>query len=388
VIDTEPAVGFHAIQSYLSSKGWQQRIAGQVAELWDNSRNYPGAEVLVPVVEQAADFSGRVQILISDLANLEQRDEDAVSFAISTTFFDVTDLEARHPQLIDDSIPLDSGATLFVSAQKLVVAAAGATIRRQGHFGRQMPKQARSHASHVRLGQTRRGSYILPVISRAQPLPDISTDEEPHLDLGVERALFDRRVMATFAEALDALQQMAVREKSTPTTSEILDSVGAGVSREMCRALADVVKSDSVARLDISFNWASGVSAPMNTASELSFPKESAIIIDEISKVLRRTPREREDVLYGLITDLHWGSDEEGSRRVGLETIIDRGRRTVWFDLDEVSYEQAMRYHELRQRVIVRGVLRTIPGQQSSMRVSHFGPDLTLFTEDDARPGT
>jgi hypothetical protein len=194
--------------------------------------------------------------------------------------------------------------------------------------------------------------------------------------------------MATFAEALDALQQMAVREKSTPTTSEILDSVGAGVSREMCRALADVVKSDSVARLDISFNWASGVSAPMNTASELSFPKESAIIIDEISKVLRRTPREREDVLYGLITDLHWGSDEEGSRRVGLETIIDRGRRTVWFDLDEVSYEQAMRYHELRQRVIVRGVLRTIPGQQSSMRVSHFGPDLTLFTEDDARPGT
>jgi hypothetical protein len=309
---------------------------------------------------------------------LEQRQEETVSNDISMMFFDVTNLKAKHPQLIDDSIPLDAGCRLFESAQKLVVAAAGATIRRQGHFGHQMPTLARSHARHVRLGQTRRSSYILPVISQARPVPEMSTEEEPRLDLVVEESLFDRRVMATFASALETLEQIAVRASRVPSPPEVLDAIGVGVSREMCQALASVVKSDSVADLDISFNWASGTSAPREATGAVSFPKESVTIIEEIAEQLRKAPREREDILYGLITDLHWDEDESG-RRVGMQTIIDHRRRTVWFDLDETAYEQAMRSHGLRQRVVARGVLRTSSGQPPSMQVSYFGPDLALF---------
>ena len=310
-----------------------------------------------------------------------------MSSDISTMFFDVTNLAAKHPQLIDDSIPLEAGSRLFESAQKLVVAAAGATIRRQGHFGHQMPNQARGLARHVRMGQTRRGSYILPVISRARPLLNISTEKEPHLDLHVEESLFDRRVMATFAGALDALEEMVVHASRAAPRSQVLDAVGVGVSREMCQALMSVVKSESVADLDIVFNWASGVPVPGGVTSEMSFPKESLPVIESVSNELRRIPREREDgVLYGLITDLHWGPDVDeykGVQRVGIETVIDRRRRTVWFSLNEASYEQALRYHESRQRVVVRGILRAVSGQPLQMEVNYFGPDLALVPGTD-----
>ncbi len=133
---------------------------------------------------------------------------------------------------------------------------------------------------------------------------------------------------------------------------------------------------------------APAVPAPEGLVKEVSFPKESAAVIERIAEELRTTPREREDILYGLITDLHWDPDEdERGRRVGMETVIERRRRTVWFNLDEASYERALRYHPLRQRVVVRGVLRTVSGQQPTIQVSYFGPDpaLRLLDADDVR---
>lgn len=123
--------------------------------------------VLVPMKPGAPDFAKRARILIQDLARVGSEDVQTVHDAIATVYNDVTDLRASHPSMSDGSIPLESGYELFVSARRLRVASAAATIRRQGHF-RNFPTRARDQAREVRLGQTRRGSYIVPIISQAR----------------------------------------------------------------------------------------------------------------------------------------------------------------------------------------------------------------------------
>ncbi|MFK0226652.1 hypothetical protein ACIQUL_12900 [Streptomyces sp. NPDC090303] len=111
-------------------------------------------------------------MLVEDLARISAEDTRTVQDAIASVYHDVTDLRASHPTIRDGSIPLDAGSELFQSAKRLRVASAAATIRRQGHF-RNFPTRARDQARDVRLGQTRKGSYIVPIISQARSPLDV-----------------------------------------------------------------------------------------------------------------------------------------------------------------------------------------------------------------------
>jgi hypothetical protein len=356
--DPAPSVQVDELTTYLRLTSWTPTTGGPVAQLWSHPQ-YEEETLLVPLRATASDYDKRMRILIHQLADLERRDPQTISSEISLIYFDVTQLRADHPQLIDDSIPLNAGYQLFESARKIVISSAAATIRRQGHFGQSVPLKARDHARHVRLGQTRRGSYILPVISPARPAPPPLDGDQLHLDMDVEETLFDRRVMTTMAHALKTLEEMASRDR-LPSPSEIADSVGEGVSRELCIALDSIITSTEITELDVEFNW-SRASQPMSPeVAMLTFPRESSVVVEHVAEKLKSIRRQREHVLFGLITDLHRGADEEAlGGRIGMETIIDRRRRVVWMDLDEEAYQQAVRYHGSRTRVVARGVLQT-----------------------------
>ncbi|MFI6297623.1 hypothetical protein ACIBEJ_38930 [Nonomuraea sp. NPDC050790] len=370
-----PSVPIDELTTYLRLTSWAPTMSGSIAQLWSHPQ-FEEETLLVPLRSTASDYGKRMRILIQQLAQLERRDPQDIASEISLIYYDVTQLRADHPQLIDDSIPLDAGYQLFESARKIVISAAAATIRRQGHFGQSVPLKAREHARHVRLGQTRRGSYILPVISPARPAPPPLVDEQLHLDVNVEETLFDRRVMTTMARALKTLEEMVSRDR-LPSSSEIADSVGEGVSRELCTALDSILSSTEISEIDFEFNW-SRVSQPMGPeVALLTFPKESSAVVEHVADKLKTIRREREHVLFGVITDLHRGADEESrGGRIGVETIIERRRRVVWMELGEEAYQEAVRYHGSRTRIVLRGVLRM--GRPATMDVSHFEPDYSL----------
>jgi hypothetical protein len=380
---TEPSVGVDEITTYMRLEGWLPSERGPLAELWIHPSREESV-VWVPKIVRASDFSRRVEVLLSDLSRFEERDVEAIQHDIAVVHFDVTSLKAKHPQLIDGSIPLPAGYELFQAAQKMVIASAAATVRRQGHFGRRMPKLARDHARHVRLGQTRRGSYILPVISRAYAIPEEThvAGNEVHLDVEAEIELFDRRVASTMARALSVLEEIAVEADREPTMATIHDAVGEGVSRELCLALSSIILVDEVGELDVEFSWARATPAPRNAAGEVTFPKESAEIVKDIGERLKEIQRPREDVLFGLVTDLHQDSVQESrGGKVGIETLIDRRLRTVWFDLDEEDHRIAQRCYAERRRVMVRGILH--PGRETTMEVNSFLPDYSLESDGD-----
>ncbi|MFG2694785.1 hypothetical protein [Kitasatospora sp. NPDC048407] len=374
MVEITPDFGPNEIRSYLKVGGWTRMDGGELAELW----TLPGLAdevVLVPLRPNAPDFAKRTHILLNDLARVEAQDARAVQDAIATVYHDVTDLRASHPSLTDGSIPLEAGYELFVSAKRLRVAAAAATIRRQGHF-RNFPPRAREQAREVRLGQTRRGSYIVPIISQARSPLEVYTPGQTDIDVGIEEVLFDRRVTATMSRALGVLEEMATAIRE-PTPSEITDCVGEGVSYELCQALAKVVNAGSVDTLDISFNWSRVAAPPSGAPPRVEFNHEAIEIIDRVSTQLKTRTYTRQHVIYGVVTDLSRQPDDEDGR-VGVRTLIQRRNRIVWMHLPPALYHVAVRCHDEGIPVRIQGELTSPPGGHATMDVKGFGPDPSL----------
>ncbi|MEU3253224.1 hypothetical protein [Streptomyces sp. NPDC006997] len=96
-----------------------------------------------------------------------------------------------------------------------------------------------------------------------------------------------------------------------PTPSEITDSIGEGVSYELCQALSKVVNSEAVDSLDITFNWSRVAAAPAGTPLEVEFNREAIAIVERVSDQLKTSVYSREHVIYGLVTDLRRHPDDE-----------------------------------------------------------------------------
>lgn len=360
--------------AYLKHTGWRPVNRTRVAEYW----THPGhneLEVLVPLIRTASDYEKRFRLLASDLAHFEQREPQRIHEDISLVFDDVTQLRA-HGVETDGSIPLQSGISVFNSAKKLIVAAASATLRRQSYIKR-TPPRARDHASRVRLGHTRRGSYIVPIISKARP-PEYAQDAETMpINPQIEESLFDRRVMVTLSRALGTLQELAVTRGSMPRPSEVTSAVGEGVSYELCKAVADILAPRELDEIDIDFKWALGAPKPAAPVEALSFPAAALAPLNEIAGRLKTMPQEREDIIFGVIEDLH-DSEAEPDTVIGVRALVDNRVRVVLVTLDKRSYRIALRCHENRQRVVVRGTLRTPHNRQATMTPTYFGPEDTL----------
>lgn len=363
--------------AYLRASGWRREEDGRAASVWTKSGVEDGT-VLVPRLMGASDYEKRIALLSEQIARIELRDPRAVREDVARVFCDISELrlEGDGVEWDQNTVPLQAGSELYASAKKLVVAAAGATIRRQGHFGRSMPIRAKEHAKHVRLGQTRPGSYVVPVISDAGTIGASARAE--HLDVEVETSLFERRVMVTLSRALGTLQELVSHPSAFPSQSDVVDAVGEGVSRELCIAVETVLQSDSATKdFSVSFRWAPAAGRPPLVGGSANFPRPAARAITHIAEVLRTAERPRENVLFGVVTHLeHHPGDLHG--RIGIEALVGRRARTVWMDLPLAEYAIAVQCHEHGRRVVVRGQLRAPAGDRASMEVSDFAPETLL----------
>ena len=370
------------LRTYLRLKGWVEDASGRNASLWLNLTDGrgPSSTILVPHIQSASDYSSRVGMLLRELSRLQEQSVDAVRREAGLVYFDVVPVRADDVD-IDDSIPLQASIELYGSVRKMVVASAGATLRRASHFGQGLPARAKAHSRVVRVGQTQRGSYVVPIISRARfaapsEEADEMTDGGQHLDLKVEESLFDRRVLSTMATALDTLHQISSAAR-LPSGAELSDAVSVGVSRDLCVGVEKALKSPSISELSLKFQWAAAAKPPRDVKGEVVFAEPAAEAIREVSDRLRALDRPKEDVLYGLVTELrHRPNDPD--RRVGVEALVGRRLRTVFMNLTPEQYEIAQESHE-RSKVIVRGQLRAPVGERAEMKVDFFGPDTSLL---------
>ncbi|MFF4933728.1 hypothetical protein ACFY2H_33255 [Streptomyces griseofuscus] len=375
-------IGFDEIESYLRHSGWQRSLAGPLAEIWHPAHD-EDSSVLVPKKSTSPDFSTNLKILTREVSRLENRPEADVRLEISRQFIDVTDLRAEDEEIADGTIPLTSGIGLFNSAHRLMVSAAAAALQRQSYYGNSMPRAAHKHARRMRLGQTRPGSYIVPVISSARFGSLISTEfDEPRLQASADESYFERRMLTTLSRALETLSELTVNRGNPPPKSDVLDAVDEGVSSELCSAVLDAIGRGSVDVFDVTFNWAPSSPAPNGIAGKVEFPGESARIIEKIEGDLKEADAPAERVLYGVIRRLSLKKNDTVGH-VALETVLEGKTRIVNFELPLHIYRRAAHYHGERRPVVVRGILDATPGRRPTMKVKAFDADRSVASFDD-----
>ncbi|MFI7067080.1 hypothetical protein ACIBL3_39205 [Kribbella sp. NPDC050124] len=356
------------VTSWLAANDWRRVPASQeTAALWVRSAH----EVLQPLAPGSTDYRLRLADLLRTLARAEKRDALLITQEILSEGADVCEWRATGEQINQYTIPLDDGDRLVHGARTAFVAAANATVHRRGYFGHSIAKAAREHAKSVRMGQTMPGSYIVPIISHVSGSTLVPGGQEDGLDIRIDAQPFGRRVMIQLAEALSTIQDLAV-DADPPNMRRINESVGHGVSHELCAAVSEVLAADSVDGLDVSFAWARRL--PVRDAVErIRLPKASLPNVQGIAESLRGSQVVAEQTIVGIVR----GTRRDPAEEFGLVTIrapIGSTDRLVHMWLGRDDFHQALMAADEERLVYVTGTLAREPGRQWKFEsITNFG---------------
>lgn len=342
------------VTEWLRIHGWARTAAlGDLAERWQNATT----GVLVPMHLQSPDFTLRWSEMLHRLAASFNTDPAGVLLAVQKAGSDIAEFRASGQ--IDDSIPLGDASTFIDSVRRSIQASANSALQPRSYYGHSLPDAARAHARGVRMGQTRRGSYVVPVISRL-PVLQADDDDDALLFEDVVYRPFARSAMLKLAQGLVTLRDLTHGE-SEPTGSRITEAVGAGVSSELCEAVANTLEAESITALNVAFTWAERL--PTSSAVEsVQLESEAVPRLRHISSVLKGEPVIGRQTVVGYVKRLDRGEDDEIGR-ITLRTLDSDKARNIAIDLNDDDYHIAGEANTERRMVAATGLLHREPGR-------------------------
>lgn len=280
---------------------------------------------------------------------------------IAHQFFDVTELRAVG-DTAHDSIPLATGQALLASGRTILRSSATTSRRQRVVIGSQFSTVGDRIASRARMGYTRHGSYVLPILMPIS-VGDLDRPEMPSF-VGTEtfRESEERRVTRTMAQALTAIHNRVVTPAVDPPKSVIPDLVVAGATRETVVAIERLVATPEVSGLGIDFRWASAVQAPSGLSRAVTFPAEAAPLLTRTAQLMRSAPKRREEQLSGVIVELR----DEPNEKFGefsLQTVRNGRHCEVRVTVERETLDQAHAWFADNETLIIDGAVESRPGR-------------------------
>lgn len=342
------------VTEWLRMHGWSQTASlGEIAQRWQNDTN----GVVVPMYTRSPDFTLRWSEMLNRLASSFDTDSAGVLLAVEKAGSDIAEFRASGQ--IDDSIPLGDASTLIDSVRRSMQASANSALQPRSYYGHSLPDAARDHARKVRMGQTRRGSYVIPIISR---LPILQADDADDAVLFTDVAYqpFARSAMLKLAQGLVVLRDLT-HGTTAPTGNRITEAVGAGVSAELCEAVANTLEAESITALDVAFTWAERLPAS-SAPKSVNLESEAAPLLRRIGSVLKGEPVIGRQTVVGYVKRLDRDEDDEVGR-ITLRTLDSDRARNITVDLNDTDYHIAGEANTDRRMVAATGILHREPGR-------------------------
>jgi hypothetical protein len=378
-LETTPAAVLRTVTAYLSRTGWttdSRSTTRLPAQFWTLGKR----EVMVPINPDAPDFARRVSDLIGDLGSALEQPVERIGTQLATAGYDVLEISAQRAQSHDYTLALADGVDLLTNVRTMVVAAGCSTLDRRSYHGKSRPKAALNQARVIRMGQTRRGSYVIPILS---PVADAGVAERDAEDLNllpdIERELFPRRVMRTLAGALKTLHELGVERDSMPPVSTLTEAVvTSGVSAELSGSIVGMLSGREVSDIGFGLRWSFLVSEPRSGQLVLDFPKDAIGPLSEITDKLRDDVRVNERIVYGRVTATERDEDEdEGS--VTVRALVGTRARPIRVRLGVDDFHLATLAIDQKRRIVMSGDLLELSGHTLTMnRLRYFQLEDTL----------
>ena len=333
-----------ALSAYARAAGWRRYEPYR-----EHSDVYVGEsrpEIIVPRTERLGDYASVVAALIDAFAGVTGQDELSVYRSLATADRDVVRVRAAESD--DGSVTLNDGVDLIGGARDLVLSAACSLRGPQPVYRAGANREAADLLEQMRLGQTDQSSFVVTLLTPVVPPPMPALFPDPD----DRNAPIERRMTRRLVEAVTAARQ-ATERAAAGDDCAFEDTVGSGVSANLCDALIRII--EPFPTLDVGVSWAR--TRPVSaTGTVARFGRADAAVLREAARSLReRAPRP--DVrLHGFVRRLKRG-EAENDGTIRLATDIDGQPQSVVAVLEQADYERAVQAHKDRALVVLAGDL-------------------------------
>jgi hypothetical protein len=342
------------IETYLLARGWQPHIQTRMFSTWEPPQGIRAHQVFLPLSSKPRDYENRLRELVASLAEIEGAELDVLITNLRYASADLVRIRLVSPHAGPGEVRIGDGAKLFDGARELMLAAACAEINVRPNFGPRVPDLARDYMDHVRLGQTEQGSYVVTVISEvaAPAQRAILPDDAAHFEIP-----FERRVTSKLVTALGAARDAAnAVVRGSEGYAAFDDAVEAGVSANLCDAVARIGTESAGASVHVGVEWASSRPPTVEAPPGVSFESSELPVVREAVAYLRQLGPFDQELVSGIVSRLTREKDDE------IGTIVIEGetrgeKRKVHVELPDDQYDIAVQAHKTRRPILIRGTL-------------------------------
>jgi len=289
------------VKAYLVDTGWlEARVLEHRGSYWRHPA-YAEVEIPLPFDRKLGDFPDRMRDAVERLAVIEERSPVAVLQDLERAGLDVIRVRLVSSGNDDGSVPLEEGVELMESARNAIYASAwaAASKHRRPYYSSRPPKEVSDFMAAIRQGQTERGSYV--VALEAPVAPELAEPELSEQTRSTPEP-FSRRVTQTLTSSLQVLRDAANRGNA----KEIEEAVNAGVSANLCVAVADALRlAGSQGEVEVRVSWARTRRAPEEAVARVSFPSYLGGVIGEAAGLLRSISEVENFELEGTVYQLN-----------------------------------------------------------------------------------
>lgn len=343
-----------AVSQYLAAHEWELEARDpEVKEIWRLPGEHgPRGRIMLPLATDYVDFPRRFQDTIRALASIYDWDPaqlvERVTAARADLFFVRLDQE-----MVDGTIPIRQAESTLESVFRMLRAAATtAADPTHSHRGRRSATVTDYLDQNVRLGHTKRGSFVFTVVSR---LGDPPVDRASS---GDSSAPFPRTVMTTLVNGLSTTRRLALR-----WDERALDHAAAlGLSSALVESVQELTQSESLRSVDLSFDWAAAEPPPRLDTSRIIVDRDTMAGLSHVrERLVRREEPRRHETLLGLVRTLSrddgGDDDQDAATSIILSTHVDGRPRKVHVPLGGDDYELAIGAHRSQRPIAVSGDL-------------------------------
>lgn len=348
------------VSQYLYRQGWTVVAIGALGRTWKASDSEH--IVVVPSELDASFFewSGVVERIADGMAVPPDRvEQDLAHMYVDTTEFRALSTGPG------GSINLDAGVALVASAKAIVRSSATTSRVSRLHIGTSFSTVGDRIAAQARMGHTRDGSYVVPIL---MPLPRPVDSVDGQFSLPDTHESKERRATRTIAQTLSAIASTIVEPAIEPRPEVLAPLAASGVSRESVVAVHRVISSRSVDGLGARFGWAGGLRPPPGLPESTFIPSEAAPLLQQVADLMKGQKSRREEHLTGVIVQLR--DEHDGSAgEFALETVRNGRACEVNVVVTGSLLQQAHSWFREGDALLVRGRIDSPPGRP--LRILH-----------------
>jgi hypothetical protein len=351
-----------AVSQYLASEDWELEYRqDRVREVWrlpasgDRARR---GRIMLPLASDFEDFPQRFYDALHALGRINDWDADQLQERITAARADLFFIRLDQA-MTDGTIPFRQAESTISAIYKLMKSAATtAADPRHSHRGKRPASVTEFLDEDVRLGHTKRGSFVFTVAARLG-VPMLSEPDTSGAPQGVDDAVtpFARRAMETLARGLQTTESLTRDEN----TDALQDPARWGLSAELVESLERMIQPEGLRTIDLRFEWATAGPQPEVGSRPITLKHSSS---GQLARVRERLVRQEQppsrETLVGAVCRLSREDSDNDGEEVGtvvLQAEVKGRTRNVSVTLSGQDHQWAITAYQEKVPLTVTGSL-------------------------------